>query len=397
MRLILVSRYTFERHRLENAFFSPPQAAYAAYAIPLQLFDEVLIVAPYVDVEAGQPEHQRVAGSGVKVLGIPFALNNYFAKKKYIFRILSEHFSQDTVIMDQDASLISYIVLDFARRHNIPYAMKIVADPYDYFSKEAYRGWFRIFLRYYHYYKQRLYCYGADVVFYVTKQQLQKKYPTKGKGFSMSNVVLQEKDFVVPRSTDKRDDLKILWVGHYVQPSKGALVLLKALLMVIRKGHALQLTLIGDGDYKQECIAFTLKHNLQRLVRFLPELPHSPEFFNYFSEADMFVLPSFHEGLPRVLIEAMAKGLPCLAFDTGGISECLSSEALVYKKRPKELAEKIMQVMQDPVLRNRLAEESVATARQYQHNLLQAELRKGLQQLKEALTGSAASTNPRWK
>ena len=81
--------------------------------------------------------------------------------------------------------------------------------------------------------------------------------------------------------------------------------------------------------------------------------------------ADLFVLPSLTEGLPRALLEAMARGLPAVASDVGGIPELLASEYLVPPGQPQPLAETIHRLMTSEPVRSAAGDRNRQVARQY--------------------------------
>jgi glycosyltransferase involved in cell wall biosynthesis len=73
-----------------------------------------------------------------------------------------------------------------------------------------------------------------------------------------------------------------------------------------------------------------------------------PSLFQILDEADIFVLCSLTEGLPKALLEAMARGLPAIGSNVGGIPELLPPEALVPTADPQALARKITELALDP-------------------------------------------------
>jgi glycosyltransferase involved in cell wall biosynthesis len=76
-------------------------------------------------------------------------------------------------------------------------------------------------------------------------------------------------------------------------------------------------------------------------------------------------MPSRMEGLPRAMIEAMARALPCLGSTVGGIPELLSSEDLVAVGDAPGLAKKIHEVLADPARMSRMSARNLEKAREY--------------------------------
>jgi glycosyltransferase involved in cell wall biosynthesis len=86
-------------------------------------------------------------------------------------------------------------------------------------------------------------------------------------------------------------------------------------------------------------------------------VPHS-QVRDYYHAADAFFMPSHTEGFPRVLLEAMAMGLPFVSTDVGGVAEVVPDEyagRLTNKEDPGQMADELVRVLVDPGLASRLA------------------------------------------
>lgn len=85
----------------------------------------------------------------------------------------------------------------------------------------------------------------------------------------------------------------------------------------------LELRFIGDGGYRSTLTKMASDQGIADRVKFLGWLAAGPAVRAELDRADLFVLPSRTEGLPRALVEAMARGLPCIGSTAGGIPELL--------------------------------------------------------------------------
>jgi glycosyltransferase involved in cell wall biosynthesis len=116
-----------------------------------------------------------------------------------------------------------------------------------------------------------------------------------------------------PVAREPRQVKKVLYVGRLAQ-EKNLDALVAAAGKLISQ-LPLQLAFIGDGSVREK-LEVSAKA-LRVPAEFLPFVDHRrlPDFFH---EADAFVLPSFTEGHPKVLLEAMSSGVPCVASARGG-------------------------------------------------------------------------------
>ncbi len=143
-------------------------------------------------------------------------------------------------------------------------------------------------------------------------------------------------------------DPMVLFVGNLV-PVKGIGVLLQACSQLINQGVHLTCQIIGDGPLRQDCARYIREHNLQDRIRLNGSHPHH-QLPDWFRAANAFVLPSFSEGVPNVLLEAIACGTPFVASRVGGIPEIahLGRNQLVPPGNAKVLAEAIRSILTNP-------------------------------------------------
>jgi len=155
------------------------------------------------------------------------------------------------------------------------------------------------------------------------------------------------------RSVQEDDRLTILSIGRLV-PDKGHGVLLSALSSLPSNATTrLRLVIAGDGPERAplERAAARLSPDL---VTFLGAVGQD-RLVSLYQQADMFCLPSFAEGLPGVLMEAMAMGLPVIATRIMGIPEIVEdgvSGRLVAPGRADALAGALLELLADPELRS---------------------------------------------
>jgi colanic acid/amylovoran biosynthesis glycosyltransferase len=148
---------------------------------------------------------------------------------------------------------------------------------------------------------------------------------------------------------------ELLCVGRLV-PAKGQHILVEAVGRLHAAGLPLHLTLVGDGPDMASLQALVHKLDLAEQVTFTGAVGQA-QVLAYYDRADIFVLASFAEGVPVVLMEAMAKEIPCVATCITGIPELIDhgiNGLLVAPGNVEALAEALRLLLQDGVLRRRL-------------------------------------------
>ena len=143
-----------------------------------------------------------------------------------------------------------------------------------------------------------------------------------------------------------------------VTPVKDILTLIKAANIVL-KNYEAQFVIVGpieDEVYYKECKELIEAFGIQKNIHFVAGWVSTIEWYPKF---DIFTLSSVSEGVPLVLLEAMACGIPCVCTDVGGISEILGDAGCVVPPRdPISLAEKICDLIENPELASILSEKA---------------------------------------
>jgi glycosyltransferase involved in cell wall biosynthesis len=193
---------------------------------------------------------------------------------------------------------------------------------------------------------------GACAVAYVTSESLQRKYPPPPSCYCVgfSDVHLPDEAWVsAPRQARKRGDpFKLVMVGSLAHLIKAPDVLIDAIAICVRAGVNLNAVIIGDGTYRAKMETRCRSLGVGARISFTGQLASFSDVRDQLDQADLFVLPSKAEGLPRAMVEAMARALPCIGTAVGGIPELLAPEDIVAPGDAQALAQKIQEVSADP-------------------------------------------------
>jgi colanic acid/amylovoran biosynthesis glycosyltransferase len=191
-------------------------------------------------------------------------------------------------------------------------------------------------------------CRGATAISYVTETSLQKRYPPNPKAFQThySSIQLSADDYFLRSQYAFKQPIKLLCIGNLSQPYKGCDFMLHTLARLNAKGMNFQLRWIGGGHLQVSMQKLANELGLQQAVTFVGNLAERAEINKELDLADIFVLSSRQEGLPRVLIEAMARSLVCVATNVGGVCELLPSEFIVERDDQEQLSHLLSQVSQ---------------------------------------------------
>ncbi|MDA3936205.1 MAG: glycosyltransferase [Actinomycetota bacterium] len=162
-------------------------------------------------------------------------------------------------------------------------------------------------------------------------------------------------DELLDRATNPSADerVEIAYVGRMIR-DKGVADLLEAFAAMDTNGVDVRLGFVGDGPVLVDLRARAIELGIQDRVVFHGALRHD-EAIDIVAAADVLSLPSYAEGSPNVLKEAMALGLPVVASDVGGIPELVGDAGILHAPYDiAALAEALSQLTADPGMRERL-------------------------------------------
>ncbi|MGN6301447.1 MAG: glycosyltransferase [Angustibacter sp.] len=203
---------------------------------------------------------------------------------------------------------------------------------------------------------------SAGTVF-VTERVLQEQLPPRPGSPTMtaSNVRLEPREFVdeVPAAVarDAATPLRIVAVGSMETNGKGFDVLVRALRLLREQGLNVELDLVGDGARRRDLESLARDEQVERATTFHGHVSGRPELLKVLDSCDVLAMPSRNEGLPRAMIEAMARGLCVVGSRVGGIVELAEPECLFPPDDPTALAECLGRLYASP---QRLAELAAA-------------------------------------
>ena len=156
---------------------------------------------------------------------------------------------------------------------------------------------------------------------------------------------------------------RLVLAAHRLTPDKGTHILIEAAQRVVRADPAARFLVCGDGFSRPELERQVRDAGLADVFVFAG---FRTDLDAWMPNADLFVLPSFHEGLPNVVLEASAGGVPAVATAVYGTPEVLRhgrTGYLVPAGDPGALAERIGRLLADPELRRRMGEAGRALVR----------------------------------
>ena len=188
----------------------------------------------------------------------------------------------------------------------------------------------------------------AKNVTYVTNEYLQKKYPNKYNAISFSDVKIDLDETAIDANKKKflqARKYKLGLVGPLNVMYKGHKTAIK-ILSLLCKDYDCELHFLGSGDF---CMwkNYAKKYGVSEYL-FQDDIRSSGEEMNeWYDIINILLIPSLTEGMPRVCIEAMARGIPIVSSNVGELEFLLNHKNTFSKKDYKGMAKRIKNLFTD--------------------------------------------------
>ena len=318
----------------------------------LTVFDNIRVVVRtrYVD-EKDLGVYCIPIDSRIEVVPIPFFQGpiQYIRAYKGIKNKLKNVTDGCDACLVRLPSSIAFKVCKIAQNNNLPIGVEVVANPQELSHSGGVIS--RLCWKLLHYDLKRC-CASADAVSYVTEYTLQKVYPTKNEsGYSThySSVELLSEFYTSPRKSMRNGVITLCHIANPINNlSKGHDVFIKVIKKLRDSGYDVIGRIAGEGTLLPHLKAFALEQGVEDFVVFDGFLQVS-ELRKLYIESDIMLFPTLTEGLPRVVIEAMATGMPCLSTPVGGIPELLSSDDLFNPKDIDGFTKRVIELISNSV------------------------------------------------
>ncbi len=201
--------------------------------------------------------------------------------------------------------------------------------------------------------------------FYVlaTGAELSEKY---GGRIFFTSLIREAHLKKAPKRIDT-DSVQLLSVGR-LDANKNVKSLIYALKLLHGRGMTgIRLLIVGSGLEEKHLKNLADALKLTKYIHFAGSIPFGDSLWKQYEASDIFVLPSFSEGIPKVLYEAMASALPIIATNVGGIPWATNggkAAVLIEPNSPEAIQAAVCKILADRTFREGLILEGLRIARQ---------------------------------
>lgn len=308
----------------------------------LNFFDDVTVICRVIKKNSFDSNLSELEDGREHI--VPYSLNGSLMPSKNSLKKIEEEIKRADGLIVKLHSVIAEFAIFFARKYNVPYLVENIGDPWDAYWNYSKKG--KLVAPLMTYLTKRE-IYRAPYVLYVTKNYLEKRYPTKGKWIDCSDVQLQkiESQVLNKRLENIENRPYIKKIGTLAQVDvryKGQEYVIHALKALKAKGIRIDYELAGSGTngYLKK---ISVQDGVEDQVHFIGNLPHD-QVFKWLDSIDLYIQPSKQEGLPRSVVEALSRACPALGSQVGGMNELLDANCIFEKGNVEQIVKMLLNV-----------------------------------------------------
>lgn len=340
-------------------------------------------LAPYFDqISLCVPVRQAAGGGGCRVWATNVHLaplpdfdgpRHFYPRLPSVLRALSSFIGEWDMLHCRVPTPAAFPAFAMAQRHALPVFLLVVGDLQGLVGSLPYRGAKRLIYRTYVAWEE----WGLKRMIrrsltFTNGEALYRKHRRHGPlVMETKTTTIRGEDIADRGDTCSGSAVRLLCVSR-IDPRKGLRCFPRAVERLRKHGHDVRLDIVGPvvgksgEDERRLIMAEASRVGVQDVLRFLGAMPLDA-LLPLYREYDLFALPTLPgEGIPRVLLEAMAAGLPIITTGVAGIPSLVRNGVnglLMPESSASAVADAVERLLEDPALRRSLIAQGYETAR----------------------------------
>lgn len=387
-KLLLVTDHVYFEYKGE--YFDNFGFTYDFFTSYLQVFDHVDVLCRMVSVESAKGL-VKSSGEGVSFHGTPdiHGMRWFLDSKKYFKKHIELIKSTDAICYRIPATAAWNVhVLNQGLEAPKPHMFEFIGDPMDALfsvTDSAAKRFTMTQVGKVHMRRMKAISDSAVSGSYVSQYHLQKKFPPPAgvETEAISSIRLNEEYLrSEPKPHRVGSKLKIIQVASFVR-QKNQTYLIDILRELGNRGIEAEVHFVGTGPLQADAKAHAREKGVFDDIIFHNQITGFDNVVKLLDGCDIFCLPSYSEGVPRSMIEAMARGLVCVGTDIGGIDELIEDEFRFPIGKPKAAADVIARLIPMKEDWPSIGERNTKKAAEFGQSILVPRRKKVYQQLRK--------------
>jgi glycosyltransferase involved in cell wall biosynthesis len=345
-------------------------------------FDTVTVVARAKKVQTLPAGYFRSTGDKVRFVSLNYYNGpiEFYKQRKFLLKKINHATANHSVFVLRIPGPIGALTYKILEKKKLKYVVEVVGDPFEVANSLPLFFPLKFIYKIFGYYEMKKIVGNAAAAIYVTEHFLQSRYPTARHALeaTASNVIIKDEYLLSDTSKRKRkiaslqtrlhnmnaERIKIGTVGM-LYSIKSPLEIVKAARLMINAGLNIEVNFVGEGPLLNDIQKLAKQLNIEDRIYCIGILPAGPAVFNFLDTLDLYIQFSKTEGLPRAMVEAMARGCPVIASKVGGIPELICKDLLVSSGDYNALFKKVLSFLNDTSSIEKAIDDNILTARKF--------------------------------